>query len=99
MRSRDPVPILRTFAILLASGLVFATTTRRTAAEASPPGPPNLVIIVTDDQDASVATMPRLRSLIADQGVTFKNSFCPTPLCAPSHASFLTGKYAHNTQI
>jgi arylsulfatase A-like enzyme len=70
------------------------------AAGATPPGRPNILYIVTDDQDAaSVAYMPRLRSLVADQGMTFRNMFCPTPICCPSQVSMLTGRYAHNTQI
>jgi arylsulfatase A-like enzyme len=43
--------------------------------------------------------MPKLRSLIAEQGVTFINSFVDCSLCAPSRASFFTGQAAHNTGI
>jgi N-acetylglucosamine-6-sulfatase len=100
MRSRDPVPILRPFAILLAAGLALAASSPRIASGATPSGRPNIVYIVTDDQDAaSLAYMPRLRSLVADQGVTFRNSFCTTSVCCPSQTSMLTGKYAHNHQI
>jgi N-acetylglucosamine-6-sulfatase len=98
--TRDPVPIMRLFAVLLLTGLVLAASSARMASGAAPPGPPNIVYIVTDDQDAaSVAYMPRLRSLVAEQGATFRNAFCTTPICCPSQASMLTGKYAHNTQI
>lgn len=100
MRTRDPVPVTRWFAALLLAGLVLAASSAGRASGDAPPGRPNIVYIVTDDQDAaSVAYMPRLRSLVAGQGVTFTNSFCTTPICCPSHASMLTGKYAHNTQI
>ena len=62
---------------------------------------PNIVVIMTDDQDdtGSMAYMPKTLSLIAKQGVTFKNSFVNVPLCGPSRASFLTGQAAHNHGI
>lgn len=102
VRSRDPVSLMRPFATLIAAGLILAASAPRTAAGAFRPrdsARPNIVHIITDDLDAaSVAYMPRLRSLVADQGVTFRNSFCTTPICSPSQASMLTGKYAHNHQ-
>ena len=62
---------------------------------------PNIVVIMTDDQDdtGSMAYMPKTLSLIAERGVTFKNSFVNLPLCGPSRASFLTGQAAHNHGI
>ncbi|HEX7533427.1 MAG TPA: sulfatase [Methyloceanibacter sp.] len=62
---------------------------------------PNVVVIMTDDQEdtGSMAYMPKLHALIAEQGVTFTNSFVNLPLCAPSRASFFTGQSAHNTGI
>ena len=56
---------------------------------------------MTDDQDdtGSMAYMPKTLSLIAEHGVTFKNSFVNLPLCGPSRASFLTGQAAHNHGI
>jgi arylsulfatase A-like enzyme len=58
-------------------------------------GAPNIVFILTDDQDASLENMPRLRNLLAEQGVTFARAFVNTPLCCPSRASLLTGLHAH----
>ena len=99
MRTRDPVHVLRTFAVVLAAGLVLAASAPKRVAGAVP-GRPNIVYIVTDDMDAaSLAYMPRVRSLVADQGATFRNAFCTTSVCCPSQVSMLTGKYAHNTQI
>jgi N-acetylglucosamine-6-sulfatase len=62
---------------------------------------PNIVVIMTDDQEdtGSMAYMPKLRNLLAEQGVTFTNSFVDVPLCAPSRTSFLTGQAAHNHGI
>src|SRR5918995_5123350 len=59
--------------------------------------PPNIVVINTDDLDArSVACMPHVQSLLAQDGVTFANAFATTPLCCPSRASLLRGQYAHS---
>jgi arylsulfatase A-like enzyme len=91
--------MLRTFAVVLAAGLVLAATAPRKVSGAVP-GRPNIVQIITDDMDAaSLAYMPRVRTLVADQGTTFRNAFCTTSVCCPSQVSMLTGKYAHNTQI
>jgi arylsulfatase A-like enzyme len=43
--------------------------------------------------------MPKLKSLIADQGVTFKNYFVSMSLCCPSRVATLRGQYGHNSQI
>ena len=37
--------------------------------------------------------------LVADTGLSFRNSFSPYPLCCPARASFLTGQYPHNHRI
>ena len=61
---------------------------------------PNIVLIVTDDQDVTmngVKPMVAAKKLIADLGVDFKNAFATTPICCPSRASILTGRYLHNT--
>jgi arylsulfatase A-like enzyme len=38
--------------------------------------------------------LPAIHSLIQD-GVFFSNAFCTVPLCAPSRASYLTGRYSY----
>src|SRR5262249_575563 len=43
--------------------------------------------------------MPLMQSLIADQGITFANAISTTPLCGPSRATIMTGRYAHNHTI
>ncbi|XP_059050629.1 N-acetylglucosamine-6-sulfatase-like [Achroia grisella] len=60
---------------------------------------PNFVLILTDDQDVVLGgmnPMKNVRRFIADEGVTFKNSFVSSPICCPSRASLLTGLYVHN---
>lgn len=58
---------------------------------------PNVIVFETDDQTVeSMRVMPNVKTLIADQGVTFDNSFVSYSLCCPSRSTFLTGQYAHN---
>lgn len=61
---------------------------------------PNIVLILTDDQDlGSLAYMPKTRSLLARQGMTFSRHFVPLSLCCPSRATILTGLYPHNHEV
>jgi N-acetylglucosamine-6-sulfatase len=63
-------------------------------------GKPNIIFILTDDLDASaIQYMPKLKSLITDQGETFTNYFVAESLCCPSRATTLRGQYPHNTEI
>ncbi len=78
----------------------------RPAYDASAPAPrqargkPNIVVVMADDMRADdLRWMPRVRSLVAKQGLSFENSFSPYPLCCPARASFLTGQYAHNHHV
>jgi len=78
--------------------VLFSGCSGRTTA----PQPPklNIVLIVLDDLDArSVQVMTRTLRLLGTPGITFENMFVTTPLCCPSRASILTGRYAHNHGI
>ncbi|XP_005989490.2 N-acetylglucosamine-6-sulfatase [Latimeria chalumnae] len=63
---------------------------------------PNVVLILTDDQDLLLGGMVPLnktKMLIGDAGMTFTNAYVASPLCCPSRASILTGKYPHNHRV
>ena len=61
---------------------------------------PNIVMIMADDMRTDeLRFMPHLRRLVGGQGLTFRNSFSPYPLCCPARASFLTGQFAHNHEV
>jgi len=59
---------------------------------------PNILIFMTDHQRADTvlpehpAPTPNLDALAAE-GVTFTQTFCPSPHCCPSRATFLSGLY------
>ena len=83
--------------------LVIATTVvgvgRGARLSAAAPRP-NILVVLTDDQRYDqLATMPTVRSRVADLGLSAARAFASNPLCAPSRASLLTGRYAHATGI
>jgi len=85
-----PLPAMKS-----AMPTVLPTITSGTAK-----GKPNIIFILTDDLDAAAMKyMPKMKSLIADQGETFPNYFVSESLCCPSRATTLRGQYPHNTQI
>lgn len=85
---------------LAASGLV---------APGASAAKPSFVVIQTDDQPRNVfdrrfrdlndnwrLIMPNTVKLIRDKGINFTQYMTPFPICAPSRASLLSGRYAHN---
>ena len=63
---------------------------------------PNIVMFLTDDQDSELGGMEPLvktKSWLAQKGTTFTNSFVSTPVCCPSRASILTGRYQIHTNV
>jgi arylsulfatase A-like enzyme len=58
---------------------------------------------MTDDLDLLTSELmlaggllPNLQHLLLDRGVRFRSGFATHPLCAPSRATFLSGRYSHN---
>jgi arylsulfatase A-like enzyme len=67
---------------------------------AAPTTQPNIVVILSDDQRwDTLWGMPTVEEALASNGVTFANSFVVNPLCCPSRASLLTGRYSHSTGV
>ncbi|MEZ5500514.1 MAG: sulfatase [Steroidobacteraceae bacterium] len=68
--------------------------------------PPNIVVVLVDDMrwddygagGNTIITTPNIDRLAAE-GARFTNAFATTPLCSPSRASLLTGRYAHHHGI
>lgn len=60
-------------------------------------GRPNILLIVTDDQRAdALGYMPATKRLFRKGGTTYAEAYSTTPLCCPSRASIMTGRYVHN---
>jgi N-acetylglucosamine-6-sulfatase len=61
---------------------------------------PNIVLVMADDMRTDdLRFMPSVRRLLRREGLEFRNSFSPYPLCCPARASLLTGRYAHNHKV
>ncbi|GAB5439147.1 sulfatase-like hydrolase/transferase [Falsiruegeria mediterranea] len=64
--------------------------------------PMNTVVILSDEHNRDVlgcygdpvALTPHLDQLAA-QGTVFRTAYCNSPVCVPSRASFMTGRYPH----
>lgn len=97
--------VRRASAVLLAVGLAAAVLPR--SAPEPPDRRPNIVLIVTDDQPPDSLphvppAMPYLQGRLedpSDHWITFPNAFLNTPLCCPSRATLLTGRYSHHTGV
>ncbi len=101
MRSRPRVALAVALVTILGAPLA--------AGRATPPKPdrPNIVLILSDDQTPETLphqppVMPYLQRRIEDPNdhwITFSNAFLNTPLCCPSRATILTGRYSHETGV
>ncbi len=93
--------IFRTLSIgLVLLAVILNGSSENTLSETAGADRPNIIFILTDDLDAqSMAFMPKLKTLLSDQGVSFSNFFVSFSLCCPSRATILRGQYGHNTQI
>jgi arylsulfatase A-like enzyme len=73
---------------------------RRSSAPRDPSGP-NVLIIMTDDQRlaGTFSVLPKTKRWFAEGGTSFTRAYATTPLCCPSRASIMTGRYAHNHRV
>ena len=92
------VGALGAIATAAVAALTVAAPSGDDVARAGQPQPrPNVVLIMTDDQTVGdMSVLPSVRRTIGSRGVTFRNSFSSYPLCCPSRATMLTGRYSHN---
>lgn len=101
----EPLPMNPTRYLLLALALIALSVRIGSAETAEPPKPPNIVLILADDQGYgdvgfhgnAVLKTPHLDQLAAE-GTRF-SSFYVSPVCAPTRASLLTGRYHARTGV
>ncbi len=86
---------------LILAALSDVSPTGTQVASAQTGRPPNVLVFVTDDQRATQTmwVMPKTRRFFELGGTYYPNAFAVTPLCCPSRATILTGRYAHNTGV
>lgn len=106
MLSFNPPPDLtRTIGVLLPALLIAGAVARAADAPATRPASdrPNIIMIFTDDQAPfthgfegnALMKTPHLDQL-AGESLQFTRCYVPTPQCAPSRATILTGQYPHS---
>lgn len=91
------------FALSVVATLV---ATRESAAEPIKVDRPNVIVILTDDQGsvdvncygATDLITPRLNEL-ASGGIRFTQFYSAAPVCSPSRAALLTGRYPQRAQL
>ena len=79
-----------------ALGALFLVPTVVLAASSAP----NIVVVLADDLDQTLGSaglaLNKTREIIGENGAKAKNWFAHTPICCPSRAEILTGRYFHN---
>ena len=60
---------------------------------------PNIIFILTDDQDLLMDSMQALPAMTRLLDTNLANHFVNTPICCPSRATFLSGRYSHNNVV
>jgi len=74
--------------------IIFATIAALTATTAHA-APPNIVIVLADDLGSGQVTRigsPEIAKFAA-RGLTFRNAYAGSALCAPSRATLMTGRH------
>ena len=93
---------MKTSKILISTGILSSVFSIPFVSEGKPTllKKPNVVIILTDDMgygDISCYNKNQIKTpnidRLANEGVRFTNFYVPTPYCAPSRATLLTGRF------
>lgn len=94
---------LRALVVLACLAMLQWALLRQTTpqpAHAQTAGPPNIVLVLTDDQRFdSLGAMPEVQRLLVQEGMNLERAIVTNPLCCPSRATILTGRYSHTTGV
>jgi arylsulfatase A-like enzyme len=92
--------MLRYLGAAAVSALLVLSASPKDVAAQSVDNRPNVLLIVTDDQrDGTLKVMPKTKQLFVREGTDFTNAYTTSPLCCPSRASIMTGRYPHNHNV
>ena len=100
MKTKTSIAILLV-AVLLA-GISLFSRSGQSQTKRAERARPNIIIVLTDDLDRNLGTMdkvPKLKDMLAGQGLTFPNNFVSESLCCPSRSSIQRGQFVHNHQV
>jgi N-acetylglucosamine-6-sulfatase len=97
----------RVAAAILAAAVLAAAALTATPPPAARDDRLNIVVILTDDQSfdtfpSDPPALPWLQSQVQDPDghwLWFPNAFIQTPLCCPSRATILSGRYSRHTHV
>lgn len=82
---------------LLVAILLLGAACSRTPEKREPQ--PNILLVLADDLNTRLLPyLPGLEKMVSARGLALQMTV-PTPVCAPSRATILTGRYAHNTTV
>lgn len=77
----------------------------RSARSAATTGSANVVVLKSDEHNPFFSSIGRFSHVetpnmkrLAERGVIFQNTYCPSPLCSPSRSAFCAGKRVHQIQ-
>lgn len=89
----------------LASAAAVSVVTRDLTGQCLPSKPPNIIVIVADDLGygdlrcyGSKVPTPNLDAMARD-GIQLNHCYSASPVCSPSRAALLTGRYAPRTGV
>ena len=87
--------------LLLILILIFSSCNEVTPKKTDTKGRPNIIFIISDDQawgDYSFMGHPHIQTphidQLAKESATYTKGYVSSPLCGPSLATIITGKYA-----
>lgn len=84
----------------LVAALVAQAGAPARAQAPTPDAPSTIVLVVTDDQRSDTLwAMPTVRAELVRRGASFPDAFVVNPICCPSRATILTGRYSHSTGV
>ena len=100
------MPRLLTALLSFACMFSISVAVKSPAAEIAGAGRPNVLLISIDDLNDWVGCLnghPQAKTpnidRLADRGTLFANAHCQSPVCNPSRASMMTGRYPHTSGV